>query len=119
MLELLTKDQIVLSFTILILLGLFIWNKYRYDAISIAALVFLVAISSIPNLELNIISKDDALDGFANPAVMTVALVLIISHGLKNAGLSALAGKILAGRQFTEIQFLLCLLAVAATLSHL
>ena len=117
MLELLTKDQIVLSFTILILLGLFIWNKYRYDAISIAALVFLVAISSIPNLELNIISKDDALDGFANPAVMTVALVLIISHGLKNAGLSALAGKILAGRQFTEIQFLLCLLAVAATLS--
>ena len=117
MLELLTKDQIVLTFTILILLGLFIWNKYRYDAISIAALVFLVAISSIPNLELNIISKDDALDGFANPAVMTVALVLIISHGLKNAGLSALAGKILAGRQFTEIQFLLCLLAVAATLS--
>ena len=117
MLELLTKDQIVLSFTILILLGLFIWNTYRYDAISIAALVFLVAISSIPNLELNIISKDDALDGFANPAVMTVALVLIISHGLKNAGLSALAGKVLAGRQFTEIQFLLCLLAVAATLS--
>ena len=117
MLELLTKDQIVLSFTIIVLLGLFIWNKYRYDAISIAALVFLVAISSIPNLELNIISKDDALKGFANPAVMTVALVLIISHGLKNAGLSALAGKILAGRQFTEIQFLLCLLAVAATLS--
>ena len=117
MLELLTKDQIVLSFTILVLLGLFIWNKYRYDAISIAALVFLVAISSIPNLDINIISKDDALDGFANPAVMTVALVLIISHGLKNAGLSALAGKILAGRQFTEIQFLLCLLAVAATLS--
>ena len=97
MLELLTNDQIVLSFTILILLGLFIWNKYRYDAISIAALVFLVAISSIPNLELNIISTDDALDGFANPAVMTVALVLIISHGLKNAGLSALAGKIVGG----------------------
>ena len=117
MLELLTNDQIVLSFTILILLGLFIWNKYRYDAISIAALVFLVAISSIPSLELNIISKDAALEGFANPAVMTVALVLIISNGLKNAGLSALAGKVLAGRQFTEIQFLLCLLAVAATLS--
>ena len=42
---------------------------------------------------------------------MTVALVLIISQGLKNAGLSALAGKDFAGRQFTEIQFLLCLLA--------
>ena len=45
MLELMTKDQIVLITSILILLGLFIWGKYRYDAISIAALVFLVAIS--------------------------------------------------------------------------
>ena len=35
------------QFSILILLGFFIWNKYRYDAISIAALVFLVAISSL------------------------------------------------------------------------
>ena len=117
MLTQMTTDQIVLTSSILVLLGLFIWGKYRYDAISIAALVFLVSISAIPSLNLNIISADQALVGFANPAVMTVALVLIISHGLKNAGLSALAGKLLAGRQFTEIQFLLFLLAIAAALS--
>ena len=111
----LSTEQIVLTSTILVLLGLFIWNKYRYDAISVAALIFLVTISS--SFDLEIINVKQALQGFANPAVMTVALVLIISQGLKNAGLSALAGKLLAGKQFSEIQFMLLLLTIAATLS--
>ena len=108
-------EQIILSSTIIILLGLFIWGKYRYDALAIGALVVLVSISSI--LELEIINPEDALKGFANPAVMTVALVLIISQGLKNAGLSALSGKILGIRTFTEIQFLIILMLIAAILS--
>ena len=108
-------EQIILSSTIIILLGLFIWGKYRYDALAIGALVVLVSISSI--LELEIINPEDALKGFANPAVMTVALVLIISQGLKNAGLSALSGKILGVRTFTEIQFLIILMLIAAILS--
>ena len=108
-------EQLILSSTIVILLGLFIWGKYRYDALAVGALVFLVGVSAIPDI--NIISADNALMGFSNPAVMTVALVLIISHGLKNAGLSALAGKILSGSKFTEIQFLLFLLGIAALLS--
>ena len=111
----LSTEQIVLTSTILVLLGLFIWNKYRYDAISVAALIFLVTISS--SFDLEIINVKQAFQGFANPAVMTVALVLIISQGLKNAGLSALAGKLLAGKQFSEIQFMLLLLTIAATLS--
>ena len=93
-------NQLVLTFTIIVLLAFFIWNKYRYDAISVAALIFLVTISSIPSLKLNIINIDQAFDGFANPAVMTVALVLIISQGLKNAGLSALAGSLVATSAF-------------------
>ncbi len=108
-------EQIILSSTIIILLGLFIWGKYRYDALAVGALVVLVSISSFYNLE--IIDPRDALEGFANPAVMTVALVLIISQGLKNAGLSALSGKLLGIRTFTEIQFLIILMLIAATLS--
>ena len=69
-------EQIILSSTLVILLGLFIWGKYRYDALAVGALVVLVSISSI--YELQIIDPKEALDGFANPAVMTVALVLII-----------------------------------------
>ena len=55
MLTQMTADQIVLTSSILVLLGFFIWGKYRYDAISVAALVFLVAISAIPSLELDIV----------------------------------------------------------------
>ena len=98
-------NQLVLTFTIVVLLAFFIWNKYRYDAISVAALIFLVTISSIPGLKVNIINIDQAFEGFANPAVMTVALVLIISQGLKNAGLSALAGKVLAGKNILKYSF--------------
>jgi len=108
-------EQIILSSTLVILLGLFIWGKYRYDALAVGALVVLVSISSI--YELQIIDPKEALDGFANPAVMTVALVLIISQGLKNAGLSALSGKLLGIRTFTEIQFLIILMLIAAILS--
>ena len=109
-------DQLILSVTIVTLLGLFIWSKYRYDALAVGALFFLVAITAfVPKV--NIISFNNAFAGFSNNAVITVALVLIISNGLKNAGLSALAGKIVGGRVFTEIQFLLCLMFIAAILS--
>ena len=50
-------EQIILSSTIIILLGLFIWGKYRYDALAIGALVVLVSISSI--LELEIINPEE------------------------------------------------------------
>ena len=108
-------EQIILSSTLIILLGLFIWGKYRYDALAVGALVVLVSIST--TFQLEIINPKDALEGFSNPAVMTVALVLIISQGLKNAGLSALSGKLLGIKTFTEIQFLIILMLIAATLS--
>ena len=112
-----TVDQIILITTILILLVFFIKTNYRIDALSISALIFLVAVSALTDDDINIISPDEAFVGFANPAVMTVILVLVISSGLEKAGLSGMAGKILATRQFSEIQFLLILLLVAATLS--
>ena len=116
MFELMTVDQIILITTILILLVFFIKTNYRIDALSISALIFLVAVSALSD-DIKIISPDEAFVGFANPAVMTVILVLVISSGLEKAGLSGMAGKILATRQFSEIQFLLILLLVAATLS--
>ena len=61
---------------------LFIWGKVRYDALAIGALFVLVVLEIIP--------ANDAFAGFAHPAVVTVALVLIISQGLKNSGLTGL-----------------------------
>ena len=103
------SDQHILSIAIITLLGLFIWSKYRYDALAAGALVILIILGVIP--------ANQAFDGFAHPAVITVALVLIISQGLKNSGLTGLVGKIIGGRSFTKFQFLICLLFIAAVLS--
>jgi di/tricarboxylate transporter len=103
------SDQHILSIAIIALLGLFIWSKYRYDALAAGALVILIILGVIP--------ANQAFDGFAHPAVITVALVLIISQGLKNSGLTGLVGKLIGGRSFTKFQFLICLLFIAAVLS--
>ena len=103
------SDQLILSITIVSLLGFFIWGKFRYDAIAAGALVVLIILDVIP--------ANEAFNGFAHPAVVTVALVLIISQGLKNSGLTGLVGKIIGGRSFTEFQFLISLLFIAALLS--
>ena len=103
------SDQHLLSITILSLLGLFIWGKFRYDALAASALVALIILGVIPT--------NQAFDGFAHPAVITVALVLIISQGLKNSGLTGLVGKIIGGKSFTQFQFLISLLFIAAILS--
>ena len=103
------NDQYLLSLTLITLLGLFIWGKIRYDALAVGALFVLVVLDIIP--------ANEAFAGFAHPAVVTVALVLIISQGLKNSGLTGLVGKIIGTRTFTELQFLICLLLIAAILS--
>ena len=103
------SDQFLLSLTIVSLLGLFIWGKFRYDALAAGALLVLIILGVIPS--------NQAFNGFAHPAVITVALVLIISQGLKNSGLTGLVGKIIGGRSFTKFQFLISLLFIAAILS--
>ena len=103
------NDQIILSATLIVLLCLFIWGKIRYDALAMGALFVLVVLEIIP--------ANDAFAGFAHPAVITVALVLIISQGLSNSGIAGLVGKLIGGREFTEFQLLICLLLIAAILS--
>ena len=61
------SDQFLLSLTIVSLLGLFIWGKFRYDALAAGALLVLIILGVIPS--------NQAFNGFAHPAVITVALV--------------------------------------------
>ena len=103
------NDQIILSSTLIALLCLFIWGRIRYDALAVGALFVLVVLEIIP--------ANEAFAGFAHPAVITVALVLIISQGLSNSGIAGLVGKLIGGREFTEIQFMISLLLIAAVLS--
>ena len=67
-------------FGILILaIGLFAWGKLRYDLVAIICLLLLVITGLIP--------PEESFSGFSHPAVITVAMILIVSHGLSRSGL--------------------------------
>ncbi|MGY6629900.1 MAG: SLC13 family permease [Wenzhouxiangella sp.] len=80
-----TLDQALAFLVLLVTLVLFIWGKYRYD---IVAALALIAVSLLGLIDLN-----TAISGFGNPAVITVAAVLVISHALKNSGVVELIGE--------------------------
>ncbi|KKJ75390.1 potassium transporter TrkA [Kiloniella litopenaei] len=55
-----------------------IWGKIRYDLVAFGALVIAVIAGFV--------TPDDAFAGFGHPAVVIIALVLIVSRGLINSG---------------------------------
>ena len=103
------NDQNVLVVTICVLVGLLIWGRWRYDAVTLVALAALVLFDVIP--------INSAFSGFGHPAVIIVALVLLISRGLQESGFVGLIGGQLSKIPLSENQFLLVILVTAAALS--
>ncbi len=90
------------QFTAFAILGvtlvLFIWGRWRYDLVAVAALLAVTLTGLVP--------ASEAFAGFAHPAVITVAAVLIISRGLQNAGLVDVVVKLigpLRGRENLQL----------------
>ncbi|MDA9027660.1 SLC13 family permease [Gammaproteobacteria bacterium] len=102
-------DQTILAGTLVILMGLLIWGKWRYDAVTLICLAALVLFGVVP--------ADNAFSGFGHPAVITVALVLLISRGLQEAGMVSLAGSLISRFTLTENQYLVMIMVIAAFLS--
>jgi di/tricarboxylate transporter len=73
-----SADQGFVLLVLLAALGLFVWGRWRYDLVALAALLAVVF--------RGLVSADEAFAGFAHPAVITVAAVLVLSRGLLNAG---------------------------------
>ncbi|WP_286828828.1 MULTISPECIES: SLC13 family permease [Kordiimonas] len=71
-------DQIGLFAILAGVFLLFAWGRWRYDVVAFSALMACVLLGIIPS--------DLAFDGFAHPAVITVAAVLVISRGLAASG---------------------------------
>ena len=102
-------DQTILAVALVILMGLLIWGKWRYDAVTLLCLAALVLMGIVP--------ANDAFSGFGHPAVVTVALVLLISKGLQEAGMVSLAGNLFSRLTLSENQFLIMIMVIAALLS--
>ncbi|MDN7132550.1 SLC13 family permease [Halomonas sp. MC140] len=70
------------STLVFIVLGLtlvaFIWGRFRYDLVALAALLGSVMLGLVP--------AEGAFAGFGHPAVITVAAVLVISRGFERSG---------------------------------
>lgn len=73
-----TTDQIIIFAVLAATLGLFIWDKLRYDIVAVLALLTVALTGLIP--------AEDVFTGLGHPAVVTVAAVLILGQALVNAG---------------------------------
>jgi len=71
-----------------ITLGLFVWNRLRFDVVALLALLAVAVAGLVP--------ADELFAGFGHPAVITVAAVLVISQGLVNGGVVDAVARLLA-----------------------
>ena len=102
-------DQIFILGLLTLMVGLFIWGRWRYDAVSLGVLSSFVLFGYI--------QPEKAFSGFSHPAVITVALVLLISKGLERSGFIAVLGRKLQVYANSEIQFMISITFFAAVLS--
>jgi len=80
-----TTGQGIVFGVLLGALALFVWGRWRYDLVAMLALLAATVAGVVP--------AGQAFVGFAHPAVITVAAVLVISRGLGASGIvDALAG---------------------------
>jgi di/tricarboxylate transporter len=73
-----TYEQIFLFTLLALLFGMLVWGRIRYDLVAFLALVLAVVGGVVP--------AERAFEGFGHEAVIIIALVLIVSRALLNAG---------------------------------
>ena len=83
-----TLDQLAVFIILAVTMTLFIWDHWRYDVVAGVALMAAVYTGVVP--------ADHAFEGFAHPAVITVACVLVISQALQSCGVVELFLKLLS-----------------------
>jgi di/tricarboxylate transporter len=71
-------DQNILFLLLFLVFVLLIWGRWRYDLVAFSALMVAVVAGVVP--------VSEAFSGFGHPAVLVIALVLMVSRGLSNSG---------------------------------
>jgi len=72
------SDQNILFILLFFVFAFLIWGRWRYDLVAFSALLIAASAGVIP--------VKDVFSGFGHPAVVVIALVLIVSRGLSNSG---------------------------------
>ena len=112
-------DQITILLIIVMTFLLFIWGRWRYDIVSVIALGTLFIADQVLGGQTSnlIMDETNVFIGFAHPVVITVALVLIISRALGNAGVVELISRQIAPFSKHQITHITSLSGVVAILS--
>lgn len=92
-----------------VVLALLIWGHWRYDFVAFGALLAALLLGVVP--------AEKAFDGFVHPATIIIALVLIVSRGLTNAGVVDQLGRLLNASPRSVPQHIGVMSAIAAPLS--
>ncbi len=102
-------EQLIIFGTLILTLVLFIQGRWRYDLVALLALLIVVLTGLVP--------VDRAFIGFGNPAVVTVAAVLVVSRALQNSGVVDLIGDWLLQLKGGKLIQLAALTGITAVLS--
>lgn len=104
-----TLDQVGIFAILAVTALLFVFGKWRHDLVAIGALIACILVG--------IIDPAAAFSGFGNPAVITVAAVLILSFALQSTGVvDTLSAKVLPSNSGATVS-IIALSALAAGLS--
>ncbi|MDX1512728.1 MAG: SLC13 family permease [Gammaproteobacteria bacterium] len=106
-----TFEQTFLFILILFIFAFLIWGRFRYDVVAFSALVVAYLAGVIP--------KHEVFSGFGHPAVVIIALVLIVSRGLSRSGaIEMLAHRVLDPKRSVQSHIGI-MGAISASLSSL
>lgn len=104
-----TTAQLFIFAILVATMGLFLWGRLRHDVVALAALMACVVVGLIP--------AADAFAGFGHPAVITVACVLVLSHGLQTTGAVDWLARSVLPRDAGRLTSMAALLGLGAALS--
>lgn len=104
-----TIAQILIFAIVLLTVALFLWGRLRHDAVALAALLACVVVGLVP--------AADAFEGFGHPAIITVACVLVLSHGLQATGAVDWLARAILPRDAGRATSMIALMALGTALS--
>lgn len=103
-------DQILIFAILFAALVLFVWGRFRYDVVALLALMAVAFTGLLP--------IDQVFSGFSNPAVITVAAILVVSQALTNAGIADVMSRWLTSagnRPVVHLALLMIIVIVASS----
>jgi di/tricarboxylate transporter len=101
--------QVVIIAVLVATMGMFLWGRWRHDLVAMGALLVCVFTGLVPG--------SAAFAGFGHPAVITVACVLILGHGLQITGAVDVLTQRFLPTSTGPTASILALMALAALLS--